>query len=195
MAIPKHQSTRLTIGEYLTLERASLERHEYYDGVLHQMAGESDSHGDITVNLVALVANQLKGTPCRARTKDTKVHSGPLPRLYGSRKGLFSYPDLAIIRGDVDHFDEHRDVVTNPVCIIEVVSPSTEKYDRDVKMRKYFTWNPTMTDYVLVSQDEPAIMHYRREPNGDLKVNWIIGLGETLELAAPQDQAAVIGRL
>src|SRR5438552_1346231 len=66
-----------TVDEYLTIERAAEERHEFVDGRIYAMAGESGDHGDITVNIVVSLASQLKGTPCRARSKDTKVRSGP----------------------------------------------------------------------------------------------------------------------
>ncbi|MGL6096646.1 MAG: hypothetical protein ACRC7O_12730, partial [Fimbriiglobus sp.] len=69
---------RLTVGEYLTRERAAAERHTYLDGVVTAMAGESLPHGYISVNLVVLIGSQLKGRPCAALTKDTKVRSGPV---------------------------------------------------------------------------------------------------------------------
>ncbi|MBA3439728.1 MAG: Uma2 family endonuclease [Pyrinomonadaceae bacterium] len=79
-----------TIEEYLAQERASEERHEYLDGQIYAMAGESEEHGDICVNIVRELSSQLRGGPCRVWTKDTKVCSGPTPKPYQTRKGLFS---------------------------------------------------------------------------------------------------------
>jgi Uma2 family endonuclease len=76
MGIPKLKPY-YTVEQYLAIERSSQERYQYLDGEIYAMAGESPEHGDISVNLIATVANQLKGTRCRARTKDTKVRSGP----------------------------------------------------------------------------------------------------------------------
>src|SRR5437870_13191722 len=81
-----------TIEEYLSFERAAEERHEYLDGYIYAMAGESPAHADISTNLVRIVSTQLLGSPCRVRTKDTKVRSGPNPKQVRSFKGLFSYP-------------------------------------------------------------------------------------------------------
>ena len=90
------------------------------------MAGESGEHGDITVNLVIALGNQLKGTPCRARTKDTKVRSGPSPRGHQNTSGLYSYPDVVVVCGEPEYHDAFTDVILNPTVILEVLSPSTE---------------------------------------------------------------------
>jgi Uma2 family endonuclease len=152
----------VTVDEYLTRERASEDRHEYLDGEIIAMAGESPDHGDISVNLVALIAAQLKGTPCRARTKDTKVRSGPIPMSGRGTRCLFSYPDLVVICGEVEYHDAHGDVILNPTTIIEVLSPSTEAFDRGEKFTRYQTHNPSLTDYLLVSQDRPQVEHFSR---------------------------------
>ena len=150
--------------EYLEFERQAEERHEYLDGFIYAMAGESPLHADISANLVILVGAQLRDSPCRVRTKDTKVRSGPTQRR--SLKGLFSYPDLVVICGEPQYHDEHRDVVINPTVIIEVLSESTEARDRGVKFHRYQTWSPTLTDYVLVSQIAPIIEHFERRLDG-----------------------------
>src|SRR6185369_9122332 len=122
--------------------------------------GESDAHGDISVNVVASLVPQLKNSPCRARTKETKVRSGPIPETGRSRKGLFSYPDILVICGEIEHHDSHRDVILNPKVIIEVLSDSTEAFDRGAKFERYQKYNPTLTDYVLISQDKPQIEQF-----------------------------------
>src|SRR5688572_25678141 len=114
----------------MPMERAAEERHVYLDGEIFAMAGESDPHGIISVNLVGTFFNQLKGKPCQARTKETKVRSGPVPETGRGTKGMFSYPDVVVVCGEVEYHDAYRDVILNPKAIIEVLSPSTEAFDR-----------------------------------------------------------------
>jgi len=156
----------LTEDEYLTLERASLDRHQFVDGELFAMAGESDAHSDISGNAYASLHLQLRGTPSRARIKDTKVRSGPLPRSPKRSAGLYSYPDIVVICGEPHYLDEHQDVILNPKMIVEVLSPSTEAFDRGRKFKAYRKFNPSLTDYVLISQDSPLIEHFCRETDG-----------------------------
>ncbi len=164
MSLPQTQ-TIYTIEEYLAFERESEERHEYLDGLIYAMAGESNEHADISVNLVVELGSQLKGTPCRVWTKDSKVLSGPAIRSYKSVKGLFSYPDIVVVCGEPRFLDAHRDVLLNPALIIEVLSPSTESFDRGEKFWRYRTHLDSLTDYVQVSQALPLIEHFRRQEN------------------------------
>ena len=90
-----------TVDQYLTSERESLDRHFYVDGEIYAMAGESGEHGDISANALASLVVQLKGKPCRARTKDTKVRSGTIPLSGHGTAGMFSYPDILVICGGV----------------------------------------------------------------------------------------------
>jgi Uma2 family endonuclease len=171
-----------TILEYLALERESEERHEYIDGYIYAMAGESPEHGEICANLSGIIVPQLSGTNCRARIKDTKVRSGPRPRSSRSRRGMFSYPDILVVCGEMRFHDEHGDVLINPTVIIEVLSDSTEKFDRGEKFFRYLTWNPTLTDYLLVSQKEPLIWHHVRQSDGSWLLNFYFGLEQALTI-------------
>lgn len=165
MSLPQPQ-LRYTEEFYLARERESIERHEYLDGQILAMAGESPQHGDICVNLVRELSTRLRGTRCRVWTKDTKVRSGPLPRRRHAMQGLFSYPDLVIVCGAPQFLDKHQDVVINPQVIIEVLSPATEAFDRGEKFRRYRKHNPTLSDYLVVAQDRPLIEHFARQENG-----------------------------
>ena len=176
MSLPQTVA-RHTVEEYLALERESEERHEYVDGQIYAMAGESTEHADISVNLVRDVSTQLKGTPCRVWTKDSKVLSGPAIRHSRSTRGLFSYPDLVVVCGEPRFLDEHQDVLLNPTVIIEVLSPATESFDRGEKFRRYRTQIPSLTDYVLVSQALPLIEHFRRQTNDE----WILSAHSEIE--------------
>ena len=155
-----------TVEEYLALERASEERHAYLDGQIYAMAGESPEHSDICANLAGILYLQLRGTPCRVWSKDTKVRSGPIPQTRRIFKGLFSYPDLVIVCGEPQFHDAYRDVLFNPTVIIEVLSPNTEAFDRGEKFRRYRIFNPSLSDYVLVAQDQPLIEHFVRQEQG-----------------------------
>lgn len=191
MSMPKPRPL-VTVDQYLARERAAEERHEYLDGQIHAMAGESPNHGDISANLVIALGSQLKGKPCRLRTKDTKVRSGPTPMSGQSTHGLFSYPDLVIICGEPEYHDAYQDVILNPTAIVEVLSPATEAFDRGAKFRRYQTWNPTLTNYLLVSQDQAEIEHFHHQADGSWTFQRIAGqassvaipsIGCTLKLA------------
>lgn len=162
MATPIPQPLH-TEEEYLKFEREADERSEYLDGIIYAMAGESPSHGAISMNLARLVGNNLIGTPCQGFIKDTKVRSGPLPRNPRQTKGLFSYPDLVVVCGPLQHLDEYRDVLINPSIIIEVLSESTEKKDRVIKFQRYKKYLPSLLVYVLVAQDQPLIEVFHRD--------------------------------
>jgi Uma2 family endonuclease len=141
------------------------------------MAGESPEHSDICSNLVSILHPQLRGTPCRVWAKDTKVRSVPEPRSRRATKGLFSYPDLVVVCGAPQFHDTYRDVLLNPTVIIEVLSPSTEAFDRGEKFWRYRTWLPTLTHYLLVSQTLPLIEQYMRQAND----TWNLSTASTLE--------------
>lgn len=173
---------RQTVEEYLALDRASEGRYEYLDGFVYAMAGESGAHADICMNLAMIIATQLRGTPCRARSKDTKVRGAFAPEPGTVMKGLFSYPDLLVVCGEPQYLDERRDVVLNPSVIIEVLSDSTEAYDRGEKFRRYRTTLPTLTDYLLVSQDRPVVDHYRRGADNEWVLVTYFGLDAVLHL-------------
>ncbi|MEP6923879.1 MAG: Uma2 family endonuclease, partial [Pyrinomonadaceae bacterium] len=159
-----------TVENYLEIDRADEERYEYLDGEIYLMAGESGAHGDICTNLVGEIRAQLKGSPCRARSKDTKVRSRGIIRPSVTTKGMFSYPDLLVICGAPQYHDEVQDMILNPAVIAEVLSESTERFDRGEKFERYRLWNPTLADYLLVSQDKPLVEHFTRQSDG----NWLL---------------------
>lgn len=152
--------------EYLALERATEERHEYLDGYIYAMAGESEEHGDICANLSGILVPQLRGTPCRARIANSKVRSGPRPAVRRRPKGLYSYPDLFVVCGEMQYHDQYKDVIINPTVIFEVLSESTEKFDRGEKFLRYQNYNHSLQDYLLVSQLSATVEHYTRQADG-----------------------------
>lgn len=170
MATPESQ-IRYTPDEYLTLEREAEERHEYLDGQIYSMAGESPTHSTICFNLAATIGPQLVNKPCRGFSPNMKVRTRPT--------GLYSYPDLAIVCGEPRFHDNRRDVLLNPTVIIEVLSPSTEGYDRGEKFFRYQQIE-SLTDYLLVSQDKPRIEHYVRQEDGSWLYSVVSDLSHNL---------------
>ncbi|MEK6304554.1 MAG: Uma2 family endonuclease [Acidobacteriota bacterium] len=175
MASVRKPESLYTEDEYLALERASQERREYLDGQIYLMAGESPAHGTICTNLTAEIAYQLKGQRCQVWSKDTKVRSGPIPKSRYSAQGLYSFPDLVVACGEAQYLDEHRDVLVNPKVIIEVLSPSTEAFDRGEKFARYREHLDSLTDYVVVAQSMPLVEHFSRQSNGE----WVIAAKAT----------------
>jgi Uma2 family endonuclease len=160
MAIPQEKIRRLyTAEEYLESERAAEYRHEFLDGQIFAMAGESLSHSRICANLLGEARAKLKGKPCEALSPNMKIRT--------SSACLFAYPDLTIFCGKPQFHDVKKDVLTNPQVIFEVLSPSTEIYDRTTKFQRYRMGNDTLTDYVLVSQDKTFVEHFTKQADGD----------------------------
>src|ERR1044072_5920518 len=181
MSLPRAH-TRYSVEEYLSSERESEERHEYLDGQIYAMAGESPEHGAICTNIGGQLYAQLRGKPCQVFSKDMKVRSGPASKLGQTRKGLYSYPDLMVVCGELKFHDEHRDVLVNPSVIIEVLSPATEAFDRGEKWARYQTWLPELSDYVLVSQTKPRIDHFHRGAGDEWVYSLVNSLEESLRL-------------
>lgn len=150
--------------EYLALERKGEERCEYFDGSIYAMAGESLEHSTICFNLASIIGSQLKGKPCRGLSPNMKVLSGEYRK--GHTSGLFSYPDVSVVCGEPRFLDEQRDVLLNPTLIIEVLSPSTEAFDRGEKFRRYRQYLPSLLAFVLVSTHRPLVELFQRQSEG-----------------------------
>lgn len=105
-------------------------------------------------------------------------------KVVSSNKGLFSYPDLAIVCGEPLYHDDKQDVLTNPKVIFEVLSPSTQNYDRGEKFLRYTNTLETLTDYVLISQDAPFVEHFQKQADGNWLKFEVSGLESILKLAA-----------
>jgi len=180
MALPKERLL-YTIEQYLEMERASEERHEYIDGYVYKMAGESLEHSRINANLIATLVAQLRGKPCEALSPNMKIRSGPFFKEQKTNKGMFSYADVSIVCGEPQFHDKFQDVLINPIVIIETLSKSTEGFDRGEKFRRYLTHIPSLPDYVLVYQTLPWIQVYSRHPDGWLMTD-ALGLEESIRL-------------
>lgn len=169
-----HTFPLFTPEEYLSLERSSEIRHEYLDGFVYAMAGESPEHSTLCFNLIVVVGSQLRDKACRGFSPNMKMRTDP--------RGLFAYPDLMVVCGEPIFHDERCDILTNPTVIFEVLSPSTEAYDRGEKFLRYRTQIATLQDYVLVAQDEPRVEHFSRQSDGTLLRSEVNGLTGVLSL-------------
>lgn len=166
---------RYTPEEYLAIERASECRHEFYRGEMFEMAGASRAHSLIGVNLTGELRGALKGTPC-------EVHAGEM-RVRVSATGLYPYPDASIVCEGAKFADDHLDTLLNPLVIFEVLSPSTEAYDRGKKFEHYRTID-SFCEYVLVAQDAYRVEHFARQDDGSWRMTVMNGLESVLELPA-----------
>lgn len=143
-----------TEAEYLALESASHTKHEFYRGTIIAMAGASLMHDLIVGNTFISLGNQLRDTPCRVVTSDMRVKVQDL-------RGYF-YPDIKVVCGDPQTTSDNPPSLLNPVVIIEVLSPSTEAFDRGDKFAAYQRID-SLQDYLLVAQDRARIEHYQRQ--------------------------------
>ena len=169
-----------TPEEYLAMERQAMERSQYIDGQIFAMAGESLEHSTLCCNLTSLLVVQLKGKNCRAVSANMKIQSGAMRQ--GQHSGMFSYADASVVCGEPRFNDQHRDVLLNPTVIFEVLSPSTEAFDRGDKFLRYRTYLETLSDYLLLSADKPLVERFQRQAGGLWLYAGIEGLQANLEL-------------
>lgn len=175
MGLPK-ELAYFTPEDYLYLERQSEIRHEYLDGHVYAMAGESPNHNIICFNLSVVVGSQLRNKPCRGFSPNMKVRTDP--------GDLFSYPDLTVVCGEPVYHDKRGDVLLNPTVVFEVLSPSTEKYDRGEKFIRYKENISSLENYVLVSQSEAKIELDTKQVNGEWNKTEVSGLKNELHIAS-----------
>ncbi|HYE76225.1 MAG TPA: Uma2 family endonuclease [Blastocatellia bacterium] len=186
MALPESNvpTVLLTEEEYLEMERKSEERHLYLDGYVYAMAGETLAHGDICTNIIGTLFSQLRDSPCRVLSKDMKVRSGPIPTARRTKKGMFSYPDIIVVCGTPVFHDHHRDVLLNPTVIIEVLSDSTEAFDRGQKFLRYRNYLESLSEYILISQNTAHIDHFQRRGNKGWFLQTFFSLEDTFTIPA-----------
>ncbi|MGB2611131.1 MAG: Uma2 family endonuclease [Isosphaeraceae bacterium] len=145
---------RFTPQEYLALERKSETRNEYYNGEIFAMAGASREHNLTVANLLRDIGNQLEDRPCESYPSDMRV--------FIEATGLYTYPDVSVVCGEPRFQDREVDTLLNPTVIVEVLSPSTEAYDRGDKFRHYRRID-SLREFVLISQDRMMVERYTRQ--------------------------------
>jgi Uma2 family endonuclease len=166
---------QMTEAEYLALERSSQVKHEFMAGEVYAMSGASEPHNLITTSTIAILYNQLRGRPCKVYGSDMKVRT--------PATGSYAYPDITVVCGEAHFADDQRDVLLNPTVIIEVISPSTERYDRGRKFQHYRELK-SLQEYILIAQDSPRIERFVRQENLFWQFNEAHGIDAALELSS-----------
>jgi Uma2 family endonuclease len=168
-----HAPARVSELEYLERERAAEFKSEFFDGEVFAMAGGTAEHSLIALNTGAEFRHRLKRQPCVAYNADLRIKI--------EATGLFTYPDLSVICGPLRFVACTNDTVINPSVLVEVLSDSTEAYDRGKKFEHY-RQIPTLQEYLLVSQKEPRIEQFIRQPDDRWTLNEAAGLEKTLQV-------------
>jgi Uma2 family endonuclease len=153
---------RYAIEEYLRLEAYSNVKHEYHEGQIYAMAGGTPEHGAMAMRVGATLVEQLRGRRCNVYSSDVRV------RVVAT--GLDTYPDLSVVCGEEQRDREDQNAITNPVVLVEVLSPSTEEYDRGEKLEHYQKI-VSLQEVVLVSHSERRVDVWRREEGGAWRVH------------------------
>jgi Uma2 family endonuclease len=162
-----------TAEQYLEFERTSEIKHEYLDGSIYAMTGASSNHNLIAATVMGIFYVQLRGRPCNVYTSDQRVKAD---RLY-------AYPDISVVCGIPEFTGEIPDTLANPTLIIEVLSPSTEKFDRGKKFQ-YYRELDSLQEYLLIAQDSYRIEHYVRQQDGPWLLKDTVGIDATLEITS-----------
>jgi Uma2 family endonuclease len=167
---------KIHFDDWLAAERVATEgRSEYVNGEIFAMAGGSEAHNLICGNVLRELGNRFKGRPCYVYTSDMKV------RIESANLG--AYPDAMAVCGERVFWDERKDVITNPALIVEVLSDSTEAYDRGDKFA-YYRAIPSLGAYLLLSQHRASAELYLRQPNGDWLLSTYGDLQDSIPLIA-----------
>jgi Uma2 family endonuclease len=173
--------TKVSEHEYLAFERAAEERHEYADGEIFAMSGGTWEHSLIASNINRELSTGLLARRCAVHGADMRIH---IPST-----GRYTYSDALVVCGPPVLTDEVRDTLVNPIVIVEVLSDSTEKYDRGDKLEHYQTI-ASLRDYLLVSQKKARIEHFRKQVDG----TWVLratGPGDRVVLESVGCELAV----
>ena len=163
----------ISTQEYLELERKSAAKHEYIDGRIVEMTGASKVHNLITTNVVISLGSQLLRRSGEVYSSDMRVK---IPAT-----GRYTYPDIVVVENEALLEDRVQDTLLNPTVLMEILSSSTEKYDRGEKFLNYRTIE-SLQEYIMISQDSYQIEHYVRQPDGRWLLAEAKSLAETMYL-------------
>jgi Uma2 family endonuclease len=165
----------LTAEQYLEIERKAEFKSEFHNGEMFAMSGGTRAHSGLAFRLAGLLAPHLDQRGCEGHTSDLRVLI--------EQSQLYTYPDLSIVCGEPKFADGQKDVLLNPILLVEVLSPSTEQYDRGTKVKLYRTI-PSLRECLLISQKTPEIELYRRENDESWTILTANSLDSTLELTS-----------
>lgn len=170
MALSAPSKRTFTPEEYLELERKANYKSEYVDGEIFAQAGASEPHNLIVAQTIVELGVQLKGSSCKVFPSDIRVHV--------EKANRYTYPDVTVLCGETLFADDRKDTITNPTVVIEVLSPSSEAYDRGGKFAAYRTLASLQT-YILISQDQALIEVFERQDE-----SWLLNAAKGLEASA-----------
>lgn len=166
VALP-NENNRMTETEYLAFEHASDTKHEYINGQVVAMTGASWEHNMICSLTITALVNQLRGKPCQVSPSDLRIKV--------TETGLYTYPDISVICGEPVFVGNEFETIVNPMVIIEILSKTTEAYDRGEKFQHYREIE-TLQDYLLIAQMKPRIEGYAKQKDGQWILKDAIGL-------------------
>jgi len=170
-----YNKQKFTVEEYLQMERASEQKHEYFNGEIFAVSGAGRKHNVIFRNLYGELAYRLRGKPCQPYGSDLRIH---IPE-----NTLYTYPDISIICRDIVTDDKDDDTVIQPSLLIEILSPSTKDYDRGTKFKLYRDI-PTLKEYVLIDSEAVNVEIFRINDIGHWQLEEFKTADEVLNLTA-----------
>jgi len=172
-----YKKQHYSIEEYLEMENAATEKHEYYNGEIFAMSGAKLEHNIVTSNLHGVLVQKLKGKPCRPFGSDLRIHI--------EKNTLFTYPDLSIICGEPESLNNDKMNFLNPSIIIEVASPATKDYDRGAKFKLYRDI-PTLKEYILIDPLSVSIEAFSINGQGNWELKDYNNIDQNLEFSSIQ---------
>jgi Uma2 family endonuclease len=168
-----YQKRHYTIEEYLEMEKASTEKHEYFQGEIFTMSGAGDNHNEIFSNVFIEIGNKLKGKPCRPYGSDKRMN---IPE-----NTLFTYPDISVYCNGLTHSEFDDDTSILPTVIIEILSPSTKNYDRGKKFTLYKNI-PSLKEYIMIDSESVWVQSFYIDDENNWKLNEHREISDTLTL-------------
>ena len=174
MSAQRQQEVFFTYREYLSIENESNRRHEYYQGQIYAMAGTTSRHNSIAMSIARHLGNQLVGRPCQPHGMDQ--------RLYIAEVDLSTYPDIMVACPPHRYSEEDSIALIDATVIVEILSPSTARYDRGTKFQAY-QFLPSLRHYVLIETERTEVTHWRLE-NENWRDETFTDLGEMVNLSA-----------
>ena len=165
--MPAPPKAYLTPEEYLEIERKAEFKSEFYRGEMYAMAGAREGHNSIVWNATLEIGQHIRSRPCKGYSADMRVKVGDT---------LYAYPDIVVVCGEAQFLEGRRDTLLNPTLIIEVLSPSTEAYDRGLKFELYSSVE-SLREYVLVSSERARVERFIRQASDQ----WLLTSANKLE--------------
>lgn len=173
---------KTSLEDYFNLEEYSEIKHEYRDGELIEMTGGTTNHNAIMVAMVAYLFFGLQG-------KNAQVFSGDV-RLWIPQHNLFTYPDVMVVSGDVEYYENRQDTILNPSVIVEVLSKSTKAYDKTDKF-DYYRSLPSFQEYLVINQYRYSLEQYVKRDEGKWSITYYESEDDALNLASMDIELAL----